>query len=213
MNNPSDFSIDEKTYSSLNFNEINDPNLINNNPLLLFAKQQIALIEAERNVVKADALPDFKVGYFIQSIAGAQDVNGQTKNYNSIPQFQGIQLGLNLPLFGKSAYKAKNDAINSQLLVQQKQNEYLQTQLQGQLKQYLQQYNFAKSNVAYYEKTALPNAQSIIKNATKAYQSGDIGYVEFAQALQTNLESQKAYLEAINNLNKTVISIQFIINQ
>lgn len=213
MNNSSDISIEEKAFPNLNFNEINDPNLINNNPLLLYAKQQIALIEAERNVVKADALPDFKVGYFIQSIAGAQDVNGQVKNYNSIPQFQGIQLGLNLPLFGKSAYKAKNEAINMQLLAQQKNNEYLQTQLQGQLKQYVQQYDFAKNNVAYYEKTALPNAQLIIKNATKAYQSGDIGYVEFAQALQTNLESQKAYLEAINNLNKTVISIQFIINQ
>jgi heavy metal efflux system protein len=213
MNNSSDISIEEKAFPNLNFNEINDPNLINNNPLLLYAKQQIALIEAERNVVKADALPDFKVGYFIQSIAGAQDVNGQVKNYNSIPQFQGIQLGLNVPIFGKSAYKAKNEAINMQLLAQQKNNEYLQTQLQGQLKQYVQQYDFAKNNVAYYEKTALPNAQLIIKNATKAYQSGDIGYVEFAQALQTNLESQKAYLEAINNLNKTVISIQFIINQ
>jgi heavy metal efflux system protein len=85
--------------------------------------------------------------------------------------------------------------------------------LQGQLKQCIEQYNFAKNNVAYYEKTALPNAQAIAKNATKAYQSGDIGYVEYAQALQTNLETQKAYLEAINGLNKAVIAIQFIINQ
>jgi heavy metal efflux system protein len=213
MNNSSDFLIDEKPFSSLNFKEINDPNLINNNPLLLYAKQQIALIEAEKNVVRADALPDFKVGYFIQSIAGTQDVNGQLKKYNSTPRFQGVQLGLNMPIFSRSAYKAKNDAMNSQLLAQQKHNEYLQTQLQSQLKQYIQQYDFAKNNVAYYEKNALPNAQMIVKNATKAYQSGDIGYVEFAQALQTNLDSQKAYLEAINNLNKTVISIEFIINQ
>ena len=103
--------------------------------------------------------------------------------------------------------------MNLQLLVQQKQNDYLQTQLQSQLKQSVQQYDFWKTNVAYYEKTALPNAQSIISNATKAYQGGDIGYVEYGQALQTNLEIQKAHLEAINNLNKAVISIQFIINQ
>ena len=216
MNNANDFAVEESRFSVLNF-EKEDPSVSNekmgNNPLLLYAKQQIALLEAERNVVKADALPDFKVGYFVQSIAGPQEVNGQIKTYNSIPQFQGIQLGLNVPLFGKSAYKAKNDAVNAQLLTQQKQNEYLQTQLQGQLKQYIEQYNFAKNNVAYYEKTALPNAQSIVKNATKAYQGGDIGYVEFAQALQINLESQKAYLEAINGLNKTVLAIQFITNQ
>jgi cobalt-zinc-cadmium resistance protein CzcA len=213
MNNANDFLIENNELKTLNFNEITDPNLINNNPLLLFAKQQIALIEAEKNVVKADALPDYKVGYFIQSLAGTQEVNGQPKTFSALPRFQGVQLGINLPLFGKSAYKARNEALNSQLLMQQKQNEYVQTQLQSQLKQAIQQYDFWKNNVVYYEKTALLNAQSIIKNATKAYQSGDIGYVEYAQALQTNLDIQKAYLEAINNVNKSVISIQFIINQ
>ena len=213
MNNFNDFSIAETGFSSIPLTEINDPSVINNNPLLLYAKQQLALIEAEKNVVKADVLPDFKVGYFIQSFAGTQEVNGQPKTYSSIPRFQGVHLGINVPIFGKSAYKAKNDAMNLQLLVQQKQNDYLQTQLQSQLKQSVQQYDFWKTNVAYYEKTALLNAQSILNNATKAYQGGDIGYVEYGQALQTNLEIQKAHLEAINNLNKAVISIQFIINQ
>ncbi|MBL7818893.1 MAG: CusA/CzcA family heavy metal efflux RND transporter [Saprospiraceae bacterium] len=213
MNNANDFSIAETGFSSIPLTEINDPSVINNNPLLLYAKQQLALIEAEKNVVKADVLPDFKVGYFVQSFAGTQEVNGQPKTYSSMPRFQGVHLGINVPIFGKSAYKAKNDAMNLQLLVQQKQNDYLQTQLQSQLKQSVQQYDFWKTNVAYYEKTALPNAQSIISNATKAYQGGDIGYVEYGQALQTNLEIQKAHLEAINNLNKAVISIQFIINQ
>ena len=93
MNNATDFSIAETPFLSLDFNEINDPNLINNNPQLLLAKQQVALIEAEKNVVNADALPDFKVGYFIQSLAGLQDVNGQVKNYDAIPRFQGVHLG------------------------------------------------------------------------------------------------------------------------
>ena len=213
MNNSNDFSIAETGFSSIPLTEINDPSVINNNPLLLYAKQQLALIEAEKNVVKADVLPDFKVGYFVQSFAGTQEVDGQPKTYNALPRFQGVHLGINVPIFGKSAYKAKNDAMNLQLLVQQKQNDYLQTQLQSQLKQSVQQYDFWKTNVAYYEKTALLNAQSILNNATKAYQGGDIGYVEYGQALQTNLEIQKAHLEAINNLNKAVISIQFIINQ
>ena len=213
MNNSNDFSIADTSFSSISINEIIDSTMLNNNPLLLYAKQQLALIEAEKNVAKADALPDFRVGYFIQSLAGTQEVNGQPKTYGSIPLFQGVQLGINLPLFGKSAYKAKNDALNMQIVMQQKRNDYLLTQLQSQLKQYVQQYQFWKNNIVYYQNTALLNAQSILKNATRAYQGGDIGYVEFAQALQTNLDSQKAYLEAINNLNKTVISIQFIINQ
>jgi len=89
----------------------------------------------------------------------------------------------------------------------------LQSQLQSQLKQYVQQYIFWSENVAYHQDVALPNAKSIITNATRGYQSGDIGYVEYAQALQTNLEIQKMYLESINNLNQTITSIQFITNQ
>ncbi len=100
-----------------------------------------------------------------------------------------------------------------QILAQQKQSEYLKTQLQSQLRQYAGQYSFWKDNVAYHQNTALPNAKSIVTNATRAYQSGEISYVEYAQALQTNLEIQRAYLEAVNNLNQSVISIQFIINQ
>ena len=213
MNNTDDFSIADTSFSSISLDDVIDPSVLNNNPLLLYAKQQLALIEAEKNVVKAEALPDFKVGYFIQSLAGTQEVNGQLKTYSSIPLFQGVQLGISLPLFGKSAYKARNEALNMQVVMQQKRNDYLLIQLQSQLKQYVQEYQFWKNNIGYYQNTALLNAQSILKNATRAYQGGDIGYVEYAQALQTNLDIQKAYLEAINNLNKAVISIQFIINQ
>ncbi len=213
MNNATDFTFEAQTLPSLSLNYSVTPSIVSNNPLLLAAKQQVFALEAERNVAKAEALPDFKVGYFIQSLAGPQEVNSQTKTYNSIPQFQGVQLGVNVPIFGRSAYKAKNDAMNIQISAQQKQSDYVLAQLQGQLNHYAKQYDFSINNVAYYEKTALPNAQLIVRNATKLYQSGDIGYVEYGQALQTNLDVQKAYLEAVNNMNQSVLAVQFIINQ
>jgi cobalt-zinc-cadmium resistance protein CzcA len=203
----------ETEFSPIVFGEILDSNQLNNNPLLLFTRQQMALSEAEQRIIKAEALPDFSAGYFIQSLAGMQEVNGQIRNYNAIPQFQGIQLGVSLPIFGAKGYRAKNEAAAVEVLAQQKQSAYLQTQLQSQLKQYAVQLVFWKNNIAYYQQTALPNAQSIISNAKRGYESGDIGYVEYAQALQTNLEIQKSHLEAINHLNQLVISIQFIINQ
>ena len=203
----------ETDFSPIVFGETVDSNQLNNNPLLLFARQQMALSEAEQRIIKAEALPDFSAGYFIQSLAGVQEVNGQVRNYNAIPRFQGIQLGISLPIFDAKGYRAKNEAAAVEVLAEQKQSAYLQTQLQSQLKQYAGQLVFWKNNVAYYQQTALPNAEAIISNATLAYQSGDIGYIEYSQALQINLDIQKYYLEAINNLNQIVISIQFIINQ
>lgn len=213
LNIQTDFSMPETVFSSLVFGELLDSTLLVNNPLLLFAQQQIALAEAERKVVKAGALPDFTAGYFIQSLAGAHEVDGQIRNYDATPRFQGFQLGISVPIFGAKGYKARSDAAAIQVLAQQKQSEYLQSQLQSQLQQSAGQFAFWKSNVAYYQNSALPNAQSIAKNAILGYQSGDIGYLEYAQALQTNLEIQRSYLEAINSLNQTVISIHFLLNK
>ncbi|MEZ4986697.1 MAG: TolC family protein [Saprospiraceae bacterium] len=181
--------------------------------MLLFAQNQIALAEAEKRLANAERLPDFQAGYFIQSLTGAQEVDGQVVNYNGVPRFQGVALGISIPIFGAKGYRAKTQAADLQIMAQQKQGEYLQTQLQSQLRQSAGQFVFWKNNVAYYQNTALPNAKSIVENASKAYFGGDIGYVEYAQALQTNLEIQRAYLEAVNSLNQNVISIQFFIGQ
>jgi cobalt-zinc-cadmium resistance protein CzcA len=213
LNSPEDFSIPKTEFSPLAFAEILDSTLLKNNPMLLFAQNQIALAEAEKRLANAERLPDFQAGYFIQSLTGAQEVDGQVVNYNGVPRFQGVALGISIPIFGAKGYRAKTQAADLQIMAQQKQGEYLQTQLQSQLRQSAGQFVFWKNNVAYYQNTALPNAKSIVENASKAYFGGDIGYVEYAQALQTNLEIQRAYLEAVNSLNQNVISIQFFIGQ
>jgi cobalt-zinc-cadmium resistance protein CzcA len=213
LNLPMGFSIAETSLPTLVLTEVLDSNLVQGNPLLLLAQQQIALAEAERQVANAERLPDFSAGYFIQSLAGPQEVDGVVKNYNAVPRFQGVQLGVSVPIFGAKGYRAKSEAAEVQVLAQQRQGEYLRSQLQSELRQYAAQYVFWKNNVAYHQDTALPNAKSIVVNASRAYQIGEIGYVEYAQALQTHLEIQRAYLEAVNNLNQTIISIQFLINQ
>ncbi|MBP8085959.1 MAG: TolC family protein, partial [Saprospiraceae bacterium] len=166
-----------------------------------------------RKVVKAESGADFNVGYFIQSFAGPQEVNGQLETFDAVPRFQGAVVGMSVPLLGLKSYKANVAKADMEILVKQKESELLESQLQNQLANYFQQYAFGNQHVDYYQSSALPNAESILRNASRGYQSGDIGYVEYAQALQTNLEIQRLNLDAINNLNQTILSIQFIINQ
>jgi cobalt-zinc-cadmium resistance protein CzcA len=213
LNLPGDFSVQNPTFSATDFSEITDTSLLRNNPQLRFAQNQIALVEAEKRLANAERLPDFRAGYFIQSLTGPQEVDGQVVNYNGVPRFQGVQLGISVPIFGAKGYRVKIEAADLQIMAQQKHGEYLQAQLQNQLRQQAGQFVFWKSNVAYYQNSALPNAKSIVENASKAYFGGDIGYVEYAQALQTNLEIQRSYLEAVNSLNQTVVFLQFLINQ
>jgi cobalt-zinc-cadmium resistance protein CzcA len=69
-----------------------------------------------------------------------------------------------------------------------------------------------QSLIDYYVQSALPNAEIITKNATKAYQSGEVGYVEYLQSLETVLNIQQNYLHAINAFNQNAINIQYLLN-
>jgi heavy metal efflux system protein len=184
-----------------------------NNAHLKLAEQKIGQSLAEQKVLEAEALPDFSVGYFVQSLGGPQQRDGQEVNYNGLPRFQGLQAGISLPIFGGKAYRAREAAAGLQVLAQQKSRDQTRSQLQLQLRTYAAEYQFWQNNIAYYRNTALPNARLIANNASKGYSSGEIGYVEYLQALQINLDLQKAYLEALRQAQMALLTIQFLTNQ
>lgn len=195
----------------LNIIEFLDSAATSQHPNVLYVKQQIALTDAEQNLAKKEKLPDFNVGYFIQSLAGPQEFNGNTIYFNSLPRFQGLSLGMSAPIFSLKAYKAKEQQIVIQRLAQEKQVENINWQLNNELEQATAEYLFWKQNISNYVQTLIPNSTSIIYNATKGYQAGEIDYVEYLQALQTGLETRKNYLDAVNNLNQSVLKIQYLL--
>ena len=166
-----------------------------------------------KNVQKAELKPEFTGGYFIQSLTGNQEVNNQTVYYNGIPRFQGITLGVALPIFGKAANKAKLDAANTYILLQQKNVATQTANLQGLFSQEIKQVEGLKTQLDYYQNTALPNATLISRQASKAYLSGDIAYVEYLQSFQTARDIQRNYVETLFRYNQSIINLQFLLNQ
>lgn len=53
------------------------------------------------------------------------------------------------------------------------------------------------------------NANLILRQAQLAFQSGDIGYVEYLQA-RTHTGIHVEYLDAINQLNQSILRIQYL---
>jgi cobalt-zinc-cadmium resistance protein CzcA len=188
-----------------------DSTLLAMHPMLRYLSQQASISEASQKTAAAEKLPEFSGGYFIQSLSGPQEINGQTRSFNSTPQFQGISLGISVPIFGAKAYKAKQEMYATQKLAREKEAEFIKWQLEQEILQKVEEYNFWQQHLTYYRNAALPNAELIVFNATKAYQNGEIEYVEYLQALQTALESKKGYLYAVNNLNQTIVSIEFLL--
>ncbi len=212
MNLETDFNIAETEFTALPILLSTDSTALNENPQLKLAMQEVQIAMASKRLQKSTMLPDLKVGYFIQSLTGFQDVNNQPVYYNGTPRFQGVTFGVSVPIF-VGGLNAKVRAAETTIQVQQKNTEYLQAQLESQREQQIEQLITYQSLVEYYESSALPAAKLITGNAAKSYQNGDISYVEFIQGIQTALDVQTNYLNAVSNNNQAVINLQYLLNQ
>ena len=212
LNFKSDFEISPTDFVPMNFMPLMDSSMLRQNPTLQLAVQQINMAQANREVEKAQIKPEFTGGYFIQSLTGNQEVESKTVYYNGIPRFQGITLGVSIAIFGTKSNKAKIRASETNILMQSKNVELQQSQLNGAYAQEIQQLTASKSLLDYYQNSAIPNARIIAQNAAKAYFNGDISYIEYLQGIQTSREIQLNNLQAIYAYNQRVINLQFLLN-
>lgn len=180
-----------------------------NNPQAAFIQQQINIADKEIGVEKARSKPDFSVSYFNQSIIGSQEVDGQTKTFGAGHRFQGVAAGISIPIFYKP-YSSRIKAAQINKQVAQSQYELFVVNLQSQYQQAFQEYLKDQQNIRYYETSALTNANLILTQAQIAFRNGEIGYVEFLQALRTYRDIRSEYLNAINEYNQSIIRIQYL---
>ena len=207
-----DFTIAEQPFTVIPSIQVTDSSTLNQNPVLALALENVKIAMAGLNVEKSMMFPDLKVGYFIQSLTGVQDVNGQIINYDGTPRFQGVTLGVSIPIFAGS-YVAKNRAAETSVQIHESQASQLSNELHMQFEQQLQELQLARETISYYEKTALKNAAIISDNANKNYAEGEISYIEYLQGYQTVLEINSNYLLSIYNHNQAVINLQYLLNQ
>jgi heavy metal efflux system protein len=213
LNSSEEFTIEDSgNFQTLSLSSSFDTTLIADNPSLKVLYQQVVIAEKNKKVETASTLPDFNVGYFNQSLIGTQTVNGSDVFFDGSKRFTGFNVGISVPLtFFSNASKVKSLDYKQQAL--QKEADYGKLVLQTQLQNAFQQYNQNLSQYNYHRTTALPNAETIISTAKLGFNSGDIGYIEYLTALQTASDVQLSYLQSINQLNQSIININFLINK
>lgn len=212
LNITDEFTVTDTAFAPLPAMAVRDSAMVKQNANVKLAQQELEVAKAGIKVERSALMPDLTAGYFIQSMRGVQEVNGSPVNYDSSLQFQGFSVGIGIPIFAGSG-SARIKAAKTNVEAQQMNADYLQAQLQGEFQQQLEQLNTFESLVNYYKTTALPNADIIVNNSTKAYMNGDISYVEYMQGLATALDIRTNYINAVNNHNQAVINLQFLLNQ
>ncbi|WP_370896061.1 CusA/CzcA family heavy metal efflux RND transporter [Chryseobacterium gossypii] len=213
LNTSEPIRIPQKTnYLPLKIDDVLDSTSVANHPTVKAFYQEMEIAEKNKNVEKSMGLPEFTLGYANQSLIGFQTVNGQEKYFGSGNRFHYGNIGIAIPLtFG--ATKAKIQSWEYQRQMAESNAKLQQKQLEAQLENALSQYRQNLKQYDYYVSQALPNAEKIAKAGQLGYKTGDISYVEYLFALQTATNIQLKYLQSIQQVNESVITINSIINK
>jgi heavy metal efflux system protein len=190
--------------------EINrDSVSVEQNPFLDYINHQIEVSRIEKKLERSQMLPDLNVGYFSQTIIGTQDVNGMPRTFGKGFRFSGIQAGISVPLwFLPYTSRARAAKINENIARTNAEN-YTRS-ITGNFQSLLDDYKKYASSVDYYETQAVPEAYLIIDQATLSYKAGALDYLDFVLTLSRALAIRQGYVDALNSLNQTIISIEYI---
>ncbi len=191
-----------------------DSSLLAQNVELTLLGQQIEIARRETDVEAARLKPDFTLGITNQSLQGVQTLpNGAgDRFYGFGSRFTYGQVGVSIPVFAKPL-RARVAAARIGQERAEAQRTARQRSLEGELATTIQSYQKNRQALSYYRESALPQAALIREQVTKAYRAGEIGYVELLQNLRTVSEIQTGYLAALNDLNQTLINLDFLLGR
>ena len=173
---------------------------------ILSLQQEKKIAEATRDLTVAQKKPDFSLGYFIMSIEGELDIDGQAVFFDRTPQFQGVALGMSLPIFGK-AYKANEKISDKEVEIMESIISEASLQSQQEAQKIAQLFTAAKNDYQFYKDEAMPLAKEIKDNISLQYANQEIDFSEYEEHMDFYLSTKEEYLNAILNYNENLFQV------
>jgi heavy metal efflux system protein len=193
----------------IDFTSTVDSLSVEKNPSLGYSRQQVEIAKIGKKLEQSQILPDLNIGYFSQTINGVQEVNGVPRTFGPGNRFTGVQAGISIPIWF-APFTARSKAARISEYVARSDAEYLSKTIAGNYRTLLGEFRKFSSTVDYYKKQAVPEAELIIDQATLSYKAGALDYLDYVLALNRALTIKQNYLDAVNNCNQTLVSIEYI---
>ena len=195
----------ENLVDSISVDEI----LLQTNPSLALAQQEVIVSTWQRKTSAAQALPDIRIGYFNQTLVGTQNVNGQDQFFGPSKRFQGFQLGIAIPIWiGPSLAKVK--AARFEESISAKRGESIQLELTQEHAKALQDYNKNSKSLVYYKDFALKTSYLLIHQSKLAYKNGEVDYTTLLLNYRQALSIQENYWNAWQEYNQSIFILQYL---
>lgn len=213
MNKVEDFEIDKSGFfTPLSITTTLDSTAASRNPLVKILYQNAQIAERNKKVERSLGLPEFRLGYNNISLIGNQSIDGRDVYFRSTDRFYVGTVGVTIPLlYGATAARIRSLEYQKQSYQATAQNE--EKQISAQIQNGVQQYNQSLKEFEYYQSQAIPNSREIIEAAKAGFRAGSIDYVEYLLALQTSTDIELNYLKSIQKLNRSVLTINYLISK
>jgi cobalt-zinc-cadmium resistance protein CzcA len=193
----------------IDFSFLSDSVSVTRNPSLGYVQQQVKVSQIQKRLESSQMLPDLNIGYFSQTIIGTQDINGAPRTFGQDFRFTGVQAGISVPLwFAPYTSRAKAAKISENIARTDAEN--YSRSIEGNFQTLVSEFEKYSSGVDYYENQALPEAELIIEHVTRSYKAGALDFLDYVQTLDRALAIKQSYLDALNNCNQAIISIEYI---
>lgn len=171
-----------------------------NHPVVNYYADAMNLSASNYKLEKQRLLPDLNLSVFQGMNNG---VGRQT--------YSGFHVGVALPLwFGYQ--KSKIEAANIQTkIIASARNNYL-LQLRSKYNALLSDLRQFEEELIYYEETGKKLSEETLLHANKAYQNGEINFLQYTQFLENAKTIESNYLRYLFQYNETVLEANYLMN-
>jgi cobalt-zinc-cadmium resistance protein CzcA len=158
------------------------------------------LTKSSLSLERQRLLPDLHIAVFQGTNNGVD-----AKRYN------GFQAGIYVPLwFG--ANKSKINAAKTETMIVADESENYRIQLEAKYEGLLSDLKKFQESVDYYENSGKKLSKELSTSASKAFQNGEIDFLQFVQLLESAKTIEITYLHNLNEYNTTVLELNYITN-
>jgi cobalt-zinc-cadmium resistance protein CzcA len=178
---------------------LDKPN-ITNNPGILYYNSIKNLTKYTLSLERQKLLPDLQFSVFQGTNNGIN-----TRNYN------GFQMGIAIPLwFGFN--KSKINAAKTETFIVANEFENFKIQLQTKYNSLISDLKKYQETVDYYVTTGRQLSLELKLTASKAFQNGEIDFLQYVQLLESSRNIEISYLHSLNKYNNTVLELNYLTN-
>lgn len=170
-------------------------------------EQRLLVAKAQHDVSKNSWWPDFTVGYSNQSLIGTKLHTGRITDGSD--RFQYVTIGMSVPLwFGPVQAKQAQTALDVQLAEKETQRrvdhaEHERENLQRTIAALV-------ITLDHYDGPARHESLTLVEHGSRAYEAGQIGWVELQQSLQRAITINLSRLETLQEYNDAVIQLNLL---